>query len=96
MQVLRCRLTIEHINKRTVKGTRAASARSFRPLLLKSLRRGRGNQSTVAKEETPPTFTTFQKQSDSGVFSNSQSLTLTEEADSVLTGKTDLPSETEV
>ncbi|XP_044222610.1 G-protein coupled receptor 39 [Thunnus albacares] len=96
MQVLRCHLTIEHINKRTVKGSNAASARSFRPLLFKSLHRGRGNQSTIAQEKAPPTFTTFQTQRDSGMDSNTQSLSLTEDVDSAVTGRTDLSSETEV
>ncbi|XP_053184685.1 G-protein coupled receptor 39 [Scomber japonicus] len=94
MQVLRCRLTIEHVNKRTVRSTPAASARSLRPLLFKSLRRGRDDQSTMEKDKTPPTFTTFQSQSDSGVASNT--LSLTEETEVSLKGKTDPSSETEV
>ncbi|XP_059199163.1 G-protein coupled receptor 39 [Centropristis striata] len=94
VQVLRCRLTIEHVNKRTLPSSRAASARSLQPLLIKSLRRGRANRSTMAQEKTPPTFTTFQSQSDSGIASNT--LSLTEESDSILRTKTDVPSETEV
>ncbi|XP_062287727.1 G-protein coupled receptor 39 [Scomber scombrus] len=94
IQVLRCRLTIEHVNKRTVRSTPAGSARSLRPLLFKSLRRGRNDQSTIAKDTTPPTFTTFQSQSDSGVASNS--LSLTEETELSHKGKTDASSETEV
>ncbi|KAM7380890.1 hypothetical protein PAMP_004160 [Pampus punctatissimus] len=94
VQVLRCHLTIEHVNKRTVQRSHPPSARSLQPLLLKSLRRSRGNP-TFAKE-TPPTFTTFEKQSDSGVGSNTQTLSLTEEADSSLKEKTDVPSESEV
>lgn len=94
MQVLRCRLTIEHVNKRTVRSSPAASARSLRPLLFKSLRRGRNDQSTIEKDKTPPTFTTFQSQSDSGVASNT--LSLTEETEVSLKGKTDPSSETEV
>ncbi|KAI3356553.1 hypothetical protein L3Q82_017757 [Scortum barcoo] len=95
VQVLRCNLTIEHINKRTVQGSHAASARSLQPLLFKSLRRSRLNRSTLAQEKTSPTFTTFQQQSDSGVASK-MSLELTEESDSTLKTKTDVPSETEV
>ncbi|KAK9537830.1 hypothetical protein VZT92_005408 [Zoarces viviparus] len=90
VQVLRCRLTIEHINKRTVRS-------SFQPLLIKSLRRNRANRPTLAQEKTPPTFTTFQSQSDSGVASNTQtSLSLTEESDTIPKTKTDVPSESEV
>nr|AZM68779.1 GPR39 [Lateolabrax maculatus] len=96
VQVLRCRLTIEHINKRTVKGS-AASARSLQPLLIKSLRRSKASRPTPTQEKTPPTFTTFQSQSDSGVASNTQtSLDLTEDSDSTFKTKTDIPSETEV
>ncbi|KAI9527616.1 hypothetical protein NQZ68_028839 [Dissostichus eleginoides] len=95
VQVLRCRLTLEHINKRTVRSAQAASARSIQPLLKKSLRRSRANRPTLALEKPPPTFTTFHSQSDSGVASNTQtSLSLTEESD--LQTKTDVPSETEV
>ncbi|XP_037646703.1 G-protein coupled receptor 39 [Sebastes umbrosus] len=95
LQVLRCRLTIEHINKRNVRRANTASARSFQPL-LKSLRRTRANRPTLAQEKTPPTFTTFQSQSDSGVASNTQtSLSLTEESHSILKIK-DVPSETEI
>ncbi|XP_044073096.1 G-protein coupled receptor 39 [Siniperca chuatsi] len=97
VQVLRCHLTIEHINKRTVQSPRAASARSLQPLLLKSLRRSRVNRPTPAQEKTPPILSTFQSQSDSGVASNTQtSLDLTEESDSILKTKRDAPSETEV
>lgn len=96
VQVLRCHLTIEHINKRTVQNSRAASGRSLQPLLIKSLRRSRANRPTLTQEKTP-TFTTFQGQSDSGVASNTQtSLNLTEESDSTLQTKRDVPSETEV
>lgn len=95
VQVLRCNLTIEHINKRTVHASHAASARSLQPLLFKSLRRSRLNRSTLAQEKTPPTFTTFQTQSDSGVASK-MSLDLTEESDSTVKTKTNVPSETEV
>ncbi|TNN54708.1 G-protein coupled receptor 39 [Liparis tanakae] len=90
VQVLRCRLTIEHINKRTVRGSAAASARSLRPLLMKSLRRSKA-------KKTPPTFTTFHSQSDSGVASNTQtSLSLSEEPDATLRTKRSVPSESEV
>lgn len=80
VQVLRCRLTIEHINKRTVLSTRVASARSIQPL-LKSLRRNRANNSTIANDKPAPTFTTIQ-QSDSGLGSETQqTVNLTEESD---------------
>ncbi|XP_071777800.2 G-protein coupled receptor 39 [Centroberyx gerrardi] len=97
VQVLRCRLTIEHVNRRTVQSSRAASARSLRPLLLKSLRRNRGNGSTQGEEKTPPSFTTFQSNSDSGVASNTQeSLSLTEVSDVIPQTKTNVPTETEI
>ncbi|MFT7815832.1 G-protein coupled receptor 39 [Arapaima gigas] len=41
VQVLRCRLTIEHVNKRHVRQPEASSARSTRPLLARSQCRGR-------------------------------------------------------
>lgn len=91
VQVLRCHLTIEHINKRTVPHSKAASARSLQPLLFKSLRRNRASRDTVA--ETPPTFETFQ--SDSGV-ALSTSLSLTEEPDANFKTNIEVPSETEI
>ncbi|KAM9347686.1 G-protein coupled receptor 39-like [Symphorus nematophorus] len=97
VQVLRCRLTIEHINKRNVRSSRAVSARSFQPLLIKSLRRNKASSSTFSQEKPPPTFTTFQQQSDSGVASETlTSHSLNEESDSVHKTKIDAPSETEV
>ena len=98
VQVLRCRLTIEHVNKRTLKNTQAASARSQRPLLLKSLRRSRANHTTREQEKNPPTFTSFQKDSDVGDIhtSETETVTLTEQSASVLQLKTDEPSETEI
>ncbi|KAM6978592.1 G-protein coupled receptor 39 [Tautogolabrus adspersus] len=97
MQVLRCRLTIQHINKRTLHNSKAVSGRSLQPLLLKSLRRSKVNACTVTLGKTPPTFTTFQQQSDSGVASNTEtSLDLTEESDSTLNTKTHVPSESDI
>ncbi|XP_028447944.1 G-protein coupled receptor 39 [Perca flavescens] len=93
VQVLRCRLTIEHVNKRTVRSAHPASARSLQPL-LKSFRRNRAGHPTLAEGKTHPTLTTIQSQSDSGVASNS--LSLTEESDLILQTKTDVPSESEV
>lgn len=74
VQVLRCRLTIEHANKRTLKNHTAASGRSLRPLLLKSLRRTTTNHSTHAQENAPSTDPVFQDSglSDSGVASNTE------------------------
>lgn len=92
-QVLRCRLTIEHINKRTVRTSRGISARSLQPLLMKSLRRGRASRSAIAQEKISPTFTTFKKEADSGGPSNS--LSLTEESDPT-TRMTNVSSETEI
>ncbi|KAM8857036.1 G-protein coupled receptor 39 [Synchiropus picturatus] len=61
-QVLRCRLTIQHVNKRTVVSSRPAG-HSLRPL-LRSLRRSRA-RTTEAEQEEPPKITAFQ--SDSGI-----------------------------
>ncbi|XP_008298414.1 G-protein coupled receptor 39-like [Stegastes partitus] len=97
VQVLRCKLTIEHINKRTLQYSNAASGRSLQPLLLKSLRRNRASRATVAEEKTSPTFTTFLSQSDSGVGSDTQaSLSVAEQPDSHHKTKTDAPSESEI
>ncbi|XP_040057840.1 G-protein coupled receptor 39 [Gasterosteus aculeatus] len=98
VQVLRCRLTIEHINKRTVRSAKAGSARSLRPLLMKSMRRSGGaNRPSLPQDKTPPALTTFHSQSDSGVASNTQtSLSLTEEYDNIPTTRRNVPSETEI
>lgn len=83
LQVLKCHLTIEHVNKRTIPSSHAASARSIQPLLFKSMRRSKGNRSTTGKDKPPPTFSTFQQQSDSGIGSETQqSINLTEETNS--------------
>lgn len=49
VQVLRCRLTIQHVNRRTIPkaGAPRISSRSFQPL-LRSLRRNKDNRSTEA------------------------------------------------
>lgn len=98
VQVLRCRLTIQHINRRTLHHTNAVSARSMQPLLLKSLRRNRTSQNTTTQEKPPPpTFTTFQAQSDSGVVSDAQlSLSPNEDSDSGFKIQTDGPSESDI
>ncbi|KAG7502667.1 G-protein coupled receptor 39 [Solea senegalensis] len=94
VQVLRCHLTIEHVNKRTLHSSNAASARSLRPL-LKSLRRNNTNRNTNGQDKTSPTFTTFQ--SDSGVASDTQmSLSLTEQSNVVLRTETDDPPDSEI
>lgn len=92
VQVLRCRLTIQHVNKRNVRTSRGVSARSLQPLLMKSLRRSKANRSTVAEEKQAPTFITFRQESDSGVASNA----LTEESESTRTTDTHQPSESEI
>ncbi|XP_058479027.1 G-protein coupled receptor 39 [Solea solea] len=97
VQVLRCHLTIEHVNKRTLHSSNAASARSARSLrpLLKSLRRTNTNRNTNGQDKTSPTFTTFQ--SDSGVASDTQmSLSLTEQSNVVLRTETDDPPDSEI
>ncbi|MED6236076.1 hypothetical protein ATANTOWER_004117 [Ataeniobius toweri] len=92
LQVLRCRLTIEHVNRRNVQPSNASSARSLRPLLVKSLSHTRASRMTV-QEKPPPTFTTFQ--TDSGVVSSSQmTVSLTEEPGPITS--TDVLSETEI
>ncbi|XP_077393157.1 G-protein coupled receptor 39 [Festucalex cinctus] len=49
VQALRCRLTVQHVNKRSGQSPNAKSVRSLRPLLLKSLRR---SEKVPAEEET--------------------------------------------
>ncbi|KAM4731333.1 G-protein coupled receptor 39 [Anableps anableps] len=91
LQVLRCRLTIEHVNRRNVQPSHASSARSLRPL-MRSLRYSRASRATV-QQRPPPTFTTFQ--TDSGGASSSQmTVTLTEEPSQET--RTDATSETEI
>ncbi|KAJ8255207.1 hypothetical protein GJAV_G00202280 [Gymnothorax javanicus] len=46
LQVLRCNLTIEHINRRTLMGVATKSTHSAHPLVLKSLRQGRSTDRT--------------------------------------------------
>lgn len=60
VQVLRCRLSVQHINKRTVPSSGARSVRSLQPLLFKSLRPSKRIRPGAAKEETS------REQSDSG------------------------------
>lgn len=87
VQVLRCRLTIEHINKRTLKSHTADSGHSLRPLLLKSLRRSKMNHSTPAQGNTPIDTA---RHSDSGVASNTETTQcLTEQSDSGVKTMTD-------
>ncbi|XP_054590296.2 G-protein coupled receptor 39 [Nothobranchius furzeri] len=97
VQVLRCRLTIQHVNKRTMQQPNASSARSLQPLLLRSLRRNKSTSKTTSQQNPPPTFTTFQTVSDSGVASNTQtSISLTEELVLTLEAPMKAPSETEI
>uniref|UniRef100_A0A1A8G314 G protein-coupled receptor 39 n=1 Tax=Nothobranchius korthausae TaxID=1143690 RepID=A0A1A8G314_9TELE len=97
VQVLRCRLTIQHVNKRTMQQLNASSARSLQPLLLRSLRWNKSTSKTISQQKPPPTFTTFQAVSDSGVESNTQtSISLTEELVLTLEAPTNAPSETEI
>ncbi|XP_034042765.1 G-protein coupled receptor 39 [Thalassophryne amazonica] len=97
VQVLRCRLTIQHVNKHTVPISQASSARSLRPLLFKSLRRSRWSNSPQEEEKKPPSFSTFQPQSDSGVASNvPESISMTEESDSTFKPKINIPAESEI
>nr|XP_057937950.1 G-protein coupled receptor 39 [Doryrhamphus excisus] len=78
VQVLRCRLTIEHVNKRTMRNTRVPSAPSQKPLLLKSLRGSRKPKET------------YQDQSDSGAHLDVPSSP--KELAQALTTKTNVPS----
>ncbi|XP_056145672.1 G-protein coupled receptor 39 [Lampris incognitus] len=97
VQVLRCHLTIEHANKRTLKSAQVASARSLQPLLLKSLRRGKGNHSTQGEEIPPATAVPLESMTDSGVASNTQEfLFLAEESEPAHRKKSNVPSETEI
>lgn len=97
IQVIRCRLTIQHVNRRTVPTSQAAKARSLRPLLLRSLRRSRMASDTVSPDKNDPTFTTFQQPTDSGVESASRlSLSPMEEPPSQLKTGINVPSESEI
>lgn len=94
IQVLRCRLTIQHINKRNVQNSRAVSSRSLQPLLIRSFRRSRAARSTVEQDKSPQVLTTFLTESDSGVGSTNQtSLSLNEESSLNHKTKTDDMSE---
>ncbi|XP_041857358.1 G-protein coupled receptor 39 [Melanotaenia boesemani] len=84
VQVMRCNLTIEHVNKRTLQNSSAASKHSLRPLLLKSLRRNRASHPTIVQENSTSTSNT---QLSSGI---------TEGHDSVIKLQTNVPSETEI
>lgn len=89
VQVLRCRLTIQHVNKRTIPSAASnhVSARSLRPL-LRSLRRNTEAPSSKAPDQTLPSL---QVDEDSGI----ASLSKTEEPNAVLQAA-DMPSESEV
>lgn len=88
VQVLRCRLTIQHANKRTIPNAAAAhvAARSLRPL-LRSLRRNTDMRSNKADEAVP----SVQVEDDSGI----ASLSKTEESNTVFQ-TADIQSESEV
>lgn len=88
VQVLRCRLTIQHVNKRTLPHAAAATtARSLRPL-LRSLRRDPDSRPSKARDEAAPSVGV---EDDSGL----ASLSKTEESNAVLQ-TADLPEESEV
>lgn len=94
VQVLRCRLTLQHVNRRTVPKFRATSARSLQPLLLRSLRRSRAGRNATPPEKPPPT-STFQ--SDSGVDSATcTSVTAAEETQSHHQTRGNAPPESEI
>ncbi|MBN3307405.1 G-protein coupled receptor 39 [Amia ocellicauda] len=57
LQVMRCRLTIEHVNRRVLRRSDVASARSTRPLMLASIRRGLSSYNKAKSHK----FTTFQR-----------------------------------
>ncbi|XP_028992443.1 G-protein coupled receptor 39 [Betta splendens] len=75
VQVLRCHLTIEHVNKRTLKSHAAESGRSLRPL-LKSLRRSRASRSGAAQGNALANDAA--PHSDSGVASNTETTDLSD------------------
>ncbi|XP_061737441.1 G-protein coupled receptor 39 [Nerophis ophidion] len=52
VQVLRCRLTVQHVNKRALNYSGVASASSLSPLLLKSLRRSQKVRCTLGKSSS--------------------------------------------
>lgn len=89
IQVLRCRLTIEHVNKRTLVNVHTShiASRSLQPL-LRSLRRNKDNRSAKAQAEAIPDV---QMENDSGI----DSISKTEESNVILKAA-DIPSESEV
>lgn len=89
VQVLRCRLTIQHVNQRAAPPFLATSARSLRPLLRKSFRWNGGEPSTRGEGPLAP-----QQGSGSGGASNT--LSLAEEPGSILKVKADKASETDM
>lgn len=98
MQVLRCRLTIQHVNKQKLQSSQAASRRSLQPLLRRSLRRSRASKAEPgpAQREAPP-LPAISEHSDSGIASNTQTSQSPSEAPNViLKANTDLTSETEI
>uniref|UniRef100_A0A3Q4HN91 G protein-coupled receptor 39 n=2 Tax=Neolamprologus brichardi TaxID=32507 RepID=A0A3Q4HN91_NEOBR len=96
MQVLRCHLTIAHKNQSTVQFRAAPKQSLQRPLLLKSLRRNRSSRTTVAKEETPSSFTTFQSQDDSGLGTDTQTSIIGTEEQILELKNRNVPSESEI
>ncbi|XP_021434940.1 G-protein coupled receptor 39-like [Oncorhynchus mykiss] len=97
VQVLRCRLTIEHVNKRTLRSSEENSTRSLRPL-LKSLRCGHGGRSTQTQsmEFKMPTFTTLHIPKDTPAPSPEEALPTTDESLSISVRKGNEPDETEI
>lgn len=89
VQVLRCRLTIEHANKRTLANAPAShvSSRSLQPL-LRSLRGNKDRGSAKAQDEAVPNV---QVENDSGIASLSKA-----EESGVNPREADIPSESEV
>lgn len=89
VQVLQCRLTIEHVNKRTLVNVPAShiASRSLQPL-LRSLRRNKDIRSAKAQDEAIPDV---QMENDSGI----DSISKTEESNVILKAA-DIPSESEV
>lgn len=88
VQVLRCRLTIEHANKRTLGHAPASHvpSRSLQPL-LRSLRRNKDGRTAKARDEAVPNV---QVENDSGIASLSKA-----EESGGIPREADMPSESE-
>ncbi|XP_062312374.1 G-protein coupled receptor 39 [Osmerus eperlanus] len=95
LQVLRCRVTIEHVNKRTVRAQETLSGRSRRPLM--SLRRSAARRSAQSREQLKAqTPTKVLAPTDSSTNETEESLCVTDVSSSYSTRIDNVTSETDI